>query len=51
MYDFHKVHMFVIHIVVVIEVGVECMWSSTNAFKSQSKYTHEQTINNEQDSL
>jgi len=43
---FHKVQMYATHIV-VMEVGVECMCSSTNAIESQSKYTHEQTIDNE----
>jgi hypothetical protein len=27
------------------------MWSNTNALDSQGKYIHEQTINNEQDSI
>jgi hypothetical protein len=46
---FHKVQMYATHIVVVMEVGVECMCSSTNAIESQCKYTHEQTIDNEYD--
>jgi hypothetical protein len=33
--------------VVVMEVGVECMCSNTNAIENQGKYTHEQTIDNE----
>ncbi len=44
---FHKVQMYATHIVVVMEVVVECMCSNTNAFESQGKYTHEQTIDNE----
>ncbi len=44
---FHKVQMYTTHIVVVMEVGVECMCSNTNAFESQRKYTHEQTIEDE----
>jgi hypothetical protein len=43
--------MYQIHIIIAMEAGVECMWSNTNALESQSKYIHEQTINNEQDSL
>jgi hypothetical protein len=39
--------MYTTHIVVVMEVGVECMCSNTNAFESQRKYTHEQTIEDE----
>ncbi len=39
--------MYAIHIVVVIKASVECMCSSTNAFESQSKYIHEQTVDNE----
>ncbi len=50
-YDFHKVHMYAIHIVIVMKAGVECKWSNTNALESQGKYIHEQTINNQQDSL
>jgi hypothetical protein len=46
-YDFHKVHMYATHIVVVMEVGVECICSSTNAFESQGEYIHEQIIDNE----
>ncbi len=41
---FHKVQMYATHIVVVMEAGVECMCSNTNAFESQGKYIHEQTI-------
>ncbi len=43
--------MYAIHIVIVMGAGVECMWSNTNALDNQSKYNHEQTINNEHDSL
>jgi hypothetical protein len=39
--------MYATHIVVVMEVDVECMCSITYAFESQGKYTHEQTIDNE----
>jgi hypothetical protein len=39
--------MYATHVVVVIEVGVKCMCSSTNAFESQGKYIHEQTVDNE----
>jgi hypothetical protein len=39
--------MYGTHIVVVMEASVECMCSSTNAIENQSKYTHEQTIDNE----
>jgi len=35
------------HIVVVMEASDECMCSNTNALESQSKYIHEQTIDNE----
>jgi hypothetical protein len=38
---FHKAHMYATHIVVVMEAGVECMYSITNALESQSKYTYE----------
>jgi len=34
-------------VIVVMEVGVECMCSNTNAFESQGKYIHEQTIDDE----
>ncbi len=44
---FHKLQMYATHIIVVMEVGVECMGFSTNALESQGKYTHEQTIDNE----
>jgi hypothetical protein len=44
---FHKVWMYGTHIVVIMEVGIECMCSSTNVIESQGKYTHEQTIDNE----
>jgi hypothetical protein len=44
---FHKLQMYATHIVVVMEVGVECMCFSTNAIETQGKYTHEQTIDNE----
>jgi hypothetical protein len=39
--------MYATHIVVVMEASVECMCSNTNALESQSKYIHEQTIDNE----
>jgi len=38
---FHKTQMYATHIVVVMEVGVECMCSNTYAFESQGKYIHE----------
>ncbi len=44
---FHKIQMYGTHIVVVMEAGVECMCFNTNAFESQGKYTHEQTIDDE----
>jgi hypothetical protein len=44
---FHKVQMYATHIVFVMEAGVECMCFSINAFESQGKYIHEQTINDE----
>ncbi len=44
---FLKVQMYATHIVVVMEVVVECMCSNTNAFENQGKYTHENTIDNE----
>ncbi len=44
---FHKVQMYTTHIVIVMEAGVECMCYSANAFESQGKYTHEQTIDDE----
>jgi hypothetical protein len=34
--------MYAIHIVIVMEAGVECMWSNTNALDSQGKYIQEQ---------
>ncbi len=46
-YDFHKVHMYATRTIVVMEAGGECMCSTTNAFESQGKYIHEQTIDNE----
>jgi hypothetical protein len=33
--------MYATHSVVVVEVGVECMYSNTNGLESQSKYIHE----------
>ncbi len=44
---FHKLQMYATHIIVVMEAGAECMCLSTNAFESQGKYIHEQTIDNE----
>jgi len=44
---FHKTQMYGTHIVVVMEVGVECMCFNTYALESQGKYTHEQTIDSE----
>jgi hypothetical protein len=44
---FHKIQMYATHIVVVMEANVECMCSNTNAFESQGKYIHEQTIDDE----
>jgi hypothetical protein len=47
-YGFHKVRMYATHVVVVVmEVGAECICSNTNALESQGKYIHEQTIDNE----
>jgi hypothetical protein len=46
-FDLHHIQMDATHIVVVMEVNVECMCSSTNAIESQGKYIHEQTIDNE----
>jgi hypothetical protein len=39
--------MYGTHIVVVMDASVECMCFSANAFENQSKYTHEQTIDDE----
>ncbi len=44
---FHKVQMYANHIVVVMEANVECMCSNIDAFESQGKYIHEQTIDDE----
>ncbi len=43
---FHKTQMYVTHIIVVMEAGVECTCSNTYALESQGKYI-EQTIDNE----
>ncbi len=50
-FDFSQSTNYGTHIVVVMEASVECMCSSTNAIESQGKYIHEQTIDNEEDSL
>jgi hypothetical protein len=39
--------MYANHIVVVMEANVECMCSNIDAFESQGKYIHEQTIDDE----
>jgi hypothetical protein len=39
--------MYATHIVVVMVVGAKCICSNTNALESQSKYIHEETIDNE----
>jgi len=39
--------MYATRTIVVMEAGDECMCSTTNAFESQGKYIHEQTIDNE----
>jgi hypothetical protein len=39
--------MYGTHIVLVMDASVECMCFNANAFESQGKYTHEQTIDDE----
>ncbi len=38
---FHKIQMYVTHIIVVMEVGAKGMCYNTNALESQRKYVHE----------